>query len=119
MPARIIIVHDDPEFLAGACRALKDDGHDSVIGFSDSMAALSALRAAKTVDVLITGTEFPPGKPNGISLALLTKRLRPAVKILFVAPPEHQEHADGLGEFLPSPISIPYLTTIVRGLSRA
>jgi hypothetical protein len=80
------------------------------------MAALSALEVAETIELLITGTRFPQGKPNGISLALITRRMRPNVKILFAAPPEDQEHADGLGEFLPAPVSIPYLIAVVRGL---
>jgi hypothetical protein len=82
------------------------------------MAALLALEGAESVELLITGMHFPEGKPNGISLALITRRMRPTVKILFAAPPEDQKHADGLGEFLPAPVSIPYLITIVRGLLR-
>ncbi|HEX4113542.1 MAG TPA: hypothetical protein VH020_13500 [Stellaceae bacterium] len=116
MPARIVVVHDDPEFLQSVCNALQFDGHDSVAGLSDSLMALSALEVAESVDLLITGMHFPQGKPNGISLALIARRMRPNVKILFAAPPEDQKHADGLGEFLPAPVSIPYLIAIVRGL---
>jgi two-component SAPR family response regulator len=116
VPARIVVVHSDSEFLESVSNALQRDGHDSVVSLSDSMAALSAMEFAETVELLITGTNFQEGKPNGISLALVARRMRPNVKILFAAPPEDQKHADGLGEFLPAPVSIPYLIAVVRGL---
>ena len=116
MPAHIVVVHDDPKFVASVCRALQDDGHDRVTALSDSMVALSVLEVAKALEVLITGTRFPPGKPTGISLALLTRRNRPNVKIRFVAPAEDQKHAARACRIFPAPVNIPYLVTIVRGL---
>ncbi|MGH6990071.1 MAG: hypothetical protein ACREFD_14135 [Stellaceae bacterium] len=115
MPARIVVVHDDPDFVETVRTSLQLENYD-VIAFTDTLAALKALEAARLTDILITGTRFPAGTPNGVSLALMARYKRPNVKILVAAAPEHQEHADGIGEILPYPVDIPYLLTIVRGL---
>ena len=52
------------------------------------MAALDALENAQRVEVLITRVRFPPGKPNGIALALMARHKRPGIKVLFTARPE-------------------------------
>ena len=41
------------------------------------MTALSALENADRADVLITRLTFPPGNPNGVSLALMARAKRP------------------------------------------
>jgi DNA-binding NtrC family response regulator len=102
MPARIVVVHDDPEFVENTRAALLAAGHD-VRTFSDTMSALKALEAAQRLEVLITRVIFPAGQQNGVSLALMARRMRPGVKILFVALPETELHTEGVGEFLPAP----------------
>jgi hypothetical protein len=47
--------------------------------------------------------------PNGLSLVNMTRRRLPGIKVLFMARPEHQEHALGIGEFMAYPVSIPEL----------
>ena len=81
---RIVVVHDDPEFLALTVNALRDDGHDTA-AFSVTMSALDALDAASSCEVLITRVQFPPGQPHGVSLALMARNKRPGIKILFAA----------------------------------
>jgi DNA-binding NtrC family response regulator len=102
MPARIVVVHDDPEFIDGTMAALVAAGHD-VRAFTDTMSALKALERAQRVEVLVTRVVFPPGQPNGVSLALMAKLKRPGMKVLFAAQHETREHTEGLGEFLPAP----------------
>jgi DNA-binding NtrC family response regulator len=67
MPARIVVAHDDPEFVGDTVTALWDAGYE-VVSFADSMSALDALEAAQHVEMLITRVLFPEGTPNGVTL---------------------------------------------------
>jgi DNA-binding NtrC family response regulator len=104
MPARIVIVHSEEEFLGQLSVALKEAGHE-VAAFVDSMAALAALDHARTVEILITRAEFPAGQPNGVALALMARTKRPGIQVIFVALPQHAGVAEGLGAFLPMPVN--------------
>ena len=113
MPARIVLVHDDPTFVASTVAALEAAGH-GVTSFSDTMTATDALRAAQRIELLITRVMFPAGQPNGVSLARMTRVKRPGVKVLFVASPERQEHTEGVGELLPTPVTTAQVVEMVR-----
>jgi DNA-binding NtrC family response regulator len=102
MPARILVVHDDPGFTERTAAALVAAGHD-VSAFTSSMSAIKALEAAQQIEVLVTRVVFPEGQPNGVALALMAKMKKPGVKVLFAALPETQAHTEGVGEFLPAP----------------
>ena len=99
MSARIVLAHDDPEFVHNTVPALRAAGYD-VIAFADSMSGLTALEAAHRVEVLITRVLFPEGQPNGVSLGLMARLKRPGLKVLYVARPGYQEHTEGVGEVL-------------------
>jgi DNA-binding response OmpR family regulator len=117
MPARVILVHDDPEVLEPATAALRVAGHD-VAAFADSMAAISALEDARVAELLITRVRFPLGTPNGVSLARMARIKRPGIKVLFAALPEMEEHAGDLGEFMPMPVDMSELVaTVTRVLA--
>jgi DNA-binding NtrC family response regulator len=118
MPARIVVVYDEPACLDEAVSALSLAGHDPV-GFTDTMAALRALDAPQQVSLLITRMRFPPGRPQGISLARVLKTKRPELKILFTAQPELAEHAEGIGEFLALPVSMTALVATVDRILRS
>ncbi len=62
---RIVLVHDDPQFVA------KD-----VAAYNSSFAALDALKAAQTVDQFIT----PVASPHGVSLVMMAKRKKPNLR---------------------------------------
>ena len=79
MPARIVVVHDDPEFVDQLQSALRRAGRD-VAAFADLMDALAALDAAQRIEVLITRMQFPPGKPNGLALARMARHKRPGIR---------------------------------------
>lgn len=70
------------------------------------MAALTAPEAAQQVEVLVTRVRYAPGKPNGIALALMARRKRPGIRMLFAVLPEFEVNAAGLGEFLAMPVSV-------------
>jgi DNA-binding NtrC family response regulator len=57
MPARIVLVHDDPKFRECAVTALQDAGHE-VRAFSGSMEAIDALDGAARIELLITRVTF-------------------------------------------------------------
>jgi DNA-binding NtrC family response regulator len=116
MPARIVLVHDDTDFLVRAAAAIRAAGYD-IVAFEGSMAALEALGgAAKNVELLITRVNFSLGSPHGVSLAMMAHRKIPNLKVLFLARPEQQEHATGIGEFMPVPVTIPELVDRVSAM---
>lgn len=105
MPATVVIVHDDSTLAAQTKAALEQKGLDVAV-FSDPMAALPALEHARSADLLITRVNFGPGRPHGVSLALMARSRRPKIKVLFVTRPENRQHTEGLGELLPAPASV-------------
>jgi DNA-binding NtrC family response regulator len=115
MPALIVLVHDDVRFRDEATLALQATGLE-VMAFSGSMAALTALESAKTVELLITRVSFPAGTPNGISLALVARAKRPGLKVLFTSKPETQEFIGDIGTHMPTPVTIPELVAAAMGL---
>jgi DNA-binding NtrC family response regulator len=106
MPARIVIVHDDPETREPLAEALTLAGLD-VAKFHDATTALEALREARTVEVLITRVRFGRGKPHGLALVIHTRKRRPDVKVIFAGSPrsieavKHSAHG-----FMPTPIDV-------------
>ncbi|HME20527.1 MAG TPA: hypothetical protein VKI44_04060 [Acetobacteraceae bacterium] len=73
MPARVVVVHDDPEFVARTATGLRVAGYD-VATFTDTLAATDALdKAERIVEVLITRVLFPKGQPHGVALALMAR----------------------------------------------
>jgi hypothetical protein len=108
LPARIVLVHDDAEFVAQAVTALRAEGWDTK-GYATSAGAILALDEALLIELLITKIEFDAGTPHGISLALMARTKRPAIRVLFTADPELKKHTEGIGELLPPSISVPEL----------
>ena len=103
MPARIVVVHDEPAFVEPLATGLTTVGYD-VATFNDSLLAWNALEAANKVELLITRIRFPPGKPHGVALAKRACANRPGVRVLFVALPEFECYTEDLGVFPAMPI---------------
>ena len=112
MPARIVVVHDDREFARSLVRHL-DPG---VAWFDDPTQALALLKAARTVEFLITRLAFGNGQSVGLSLARVTRAVRPGLRVIFTGSPDHRDSARGLGEFLSEPISAREVGMIVEWL---
>ena len=115
MPAQIVLVHDDKNFLEEVAAAFAAVGHD-IAAFERSMTALSALERAARADVLITRLTFPPGNPNGVSLTLMARVKWPGIKVLFAGREQMRAYTEGVGEFLPSPINVSELVETVTRL---
>jgi DNA-binding NtrC family response regulator len=115
MPAQVVLVHNVTKFALEASAALRRAGYRVAV-FTDPVKALDALDRAQTVEVLITRVNFPPGKPNGVSLALMTRYRRPNVRVIFTARAEMARHTQDIGELVPAPVSIPELVGVVSRL---
>jgi DNA-binding response OmpR family regulator len=102
MVARIVFVHDDPEFNERGTIALRAAGYD-VASFTDPMLALDALDEARTVELLITRIILPAGKPDGLALSRMARLRRPQIHILLMATAEAKHLTRGWGEYLPLP----------------
>ena len=94
MPARIVVVHDDFDFVQSVVASLQAAGYDTV-AFSDSMSGIDALEHPKRIELLITRVRFPAGTPNGEALARMARLKRPGIKVLFTSFPEVRQHTDG------------------------
>lgn len=113
MPAKIVVVHDDVEFTEALGQKLGKD----VAWFTDPVAALTALEAARTVRFLITRLQFTDSQPVGLSLARLARQARPDVRVVFTGHPQHQDYARGLGEFIAEPVSATHVGMVIEWLS--
>jgi hypothetical protein len=113
MPARYVVVHDDPEFTA----ALADKLGRNVAWFSDPVKALTALESARTVAFLITRLQFADAQPVGLSLARLARAARPDVRVVFTGLPDHRDYARGLGEFIAEPVNATHVGMVIEWLS--
>jgi DNA-binding NtrC family response regulator len=115
LPAAVVVVHDERNFRDLAVVALRAAFLEA-IGFEDPLAALDAIEVGSRVRVLVTRVDFGPGKPNGIALARMIRVKRPGTKVVFVAREEYAAHAEGLGVFLPMPLTNPDI--LVATISR-
>jgi len=119
VPARILLVFDDEQFLASAVARLRDAGHDAA-GVLDPMSALAAMSRAHNVELLVTRIAFTPGQPHGVALALMARHNRAyprcELKVLFIARAEYRDAAVGIGEFMELPIAIPDLVAAANRL---
>jgi DNA-binding NtrC family response regulator len=113
MPARIVVVHDEPTFRDPLVASLKASGHD-VAAFDDVTSAWNSLTAAERIEILVTRVDFGPGKPHGIALAHSARMRRPTIRVLIVARPEYAEDAAGVGLFLPYPVDAPTVAETVE-----
>ncbi len=86
MPAPIVLAHDDRNYVATTSAVLTEAGYE-VASFTDSFAALKALEAAETAELLIVRVQMPLGMPTGFPLALLAKQRPKGIKLLFLADP--------------------------------
>ena len=112
MPAKIVLVHDDQDLISGLRGKCEGRGQ-SCAAFTDPIAALDALSTATLAELLVTGVQFPAGRPHGVALARMARLRRPDIKVLFISPPEYIEHVDDLGEFILFPTDIPTIMTAI------
>jgi hypothetical protein len=110
MPARFVLVHDDPWFTNSLMKQLGSD----LAWFEDPILALKALESAKTVEFLLTRLQFADRQPLGLSLARLARTARPDVRVIFTGALSHRDYARGLGEFIPEPVEAVHVAMIIE-----
>jgi DNA-binding NtrC family response regulator len=115
VPARIVVVFDDTEFSGELAAQLRTEGNDTAT-FPDPLVAWDALEAAALIEVLVTRVEFPPGRSNGVSLALMARSKRPGIRVLFLALPKYAEAVEGVGAFMALPASVEEVAEAVKRL---
>jgi DNA-binding NtrC family response regulator len=105
VPARVVLVHDDPLFRDPLATALRSAGHQIAM-FADPLAAWDALEAAQRTELLITRVQFQPGRSNGIALARMARSKGPGIRIVFTALPEFASEVDEKDTFLAMPVAV-------------
>jgi CheY-like chemotaxis protein len=79
----ILVVEDDPEVRDLVADLLEDLGYRTLVAASGA-AALSLLRADRTIDVVFTDLVMP-GPLDGLALAEEARRICPEIKIVFTS----------------------------------
>jgi FixJ family two-component response regulator len=100
MPAPVIVVHDEDDVRQSTVDALLAAGHECV-GFVDPMTALDAIEDNTRVRVLVTRVDFGEGKLSGLALSRMLLVKRAGISTVFIARPEYERLAEGVGVFLP------------------
>jgi PAS domain S-box-containing protein len=78
----VLVVDDEPMVRMLAAEVLREQGY-TVLEAEEGAAGLDLLRSRRPVDLLITDVGLPGGM-NGRQLADAARRLRPALKVLFI-----------------------------------
>jgi CheY-like chemotaxis protein len=105
MPARIVVVLDDPGFSDRIASVFNGASYDAV-AVVDPQVAIDALRRTAHIELLITCPEFAPGQPTGISVVRTARMERPYVKALFIGRSELAIYVQSLGTFLATPVTV-------------
>jgi hypothetical protein len=114
MPARIVIVHDDAALVLPLLARFGSEA----VAFQNPITALTILRNVRTIEVLICRLQFTNQQPIGVSLARMILMARPALRIVFTGRPDYRHHVQGLGEFVPEPVTSAHVAVMVEWLSR-
>jgi DNA-binding NtrC family response regulator len=110
----IVLVHSDPEFSLAFATALQGHGYRTQT-FVDPLAAWDICRGSRMA-LLVTQVEFPPGRSNGISLALMTRSKHSGARVLFIGLPEHVADTNGIGNFVTIPVDIQATVDLIARL---
>jgi CheY-like chemotaxis protein len=117
MPARILVVDDEPMVRALITRALADDGHE-VVAVANGRAALDAARGAEVGFDLIVTNNYMPGL-TGPELAARVRQDFPELPILHVDDIVRRGRIERLPTNIPTiykPFSVATLRESVRRL---
>jgi hypothetical protein len=98
MPPRVVVLYDEPDFAGQLASALRLAGY-SVDAFIGPVAEWQVIARLQQADVLITGVEYPPGRSNGVIVALRVGN-HPDIHLLVAGEPKGAERADRAGAVL-------------------
>jgi hypothetical protein len=101
--ARVVVILRDRVLADVTVSMLLAHGIQA-IAFARPTAALEELEHSRATDVLVTSADFQPGYPKGISLARVTRRRHPLLKVIFVDRQQVAEDVAGeSNNFVPTP----------------
>jgi DNA-binding NtrC family response regulator len=111
-----ILLVDDDQALCGVINDYLTEADFEVICVHDSMTALGLLESERKIDLLLTDIAMPEGMPHGVSLALMARRHRQYVEVLFITGhPDLLEAAGELpGRAFVKPVDLAELTEEIR-----
>jgi DNA-binding response OmpR family regulator len=111
--ARILVVEDDPSVSAYVCAILRGAGYDVAAASDLEQATVAAADAP--LDVLLS--DIVLGRVDGLDVADAVRRLRPAVRTLFMSGYARLRYADGADDpVLAKPFEAPELLRRVERL---
>jgi DNA-binding NtrC family response regulator len=114
MGDRILVFHNDLEYLSSTEAALRAAGFE-VVALDDSFQAWELLAGSnQRFDVLVTRTAAAQGAPPGLALARLFRMIRPGAPVVITAAPDNAHFAAGLGEVLLAPVTAQDVVAAVR-----
>jgi DNA-binding NtrC family response regulator len=111
---RILLFHNDLEFLASTEAVLGAEGFE-VVAVNDSLAAWEMLSDVdRRFDVLVTRVAGPERSPPGLALARHFRMIRPHSCVIISGTPDDAHFADGVGNVLVAPVSAEDVLNSVR-----
>jgi DNA-binding NtrC family response regulator len=114
MAPHVVVVHDDRAFADQISSALRFHGH-VVTTFEDPVSAWTAVKAAQP-ELLFTRMRFMPDALTGLALARMAITAHPEIRVLFTSVPELAMHAEGIGDFMPTPVGAAEVAAAVMRL---
>jgi DNA-binding NtrC family response regulator len=114
-PTRVLVVDDDPSFVAATAELLTVAGYEPVPAGSYHE-ALDALDREKGLDVLLTDVVLDVG--NGFALGRAARYRNPALKVVFVTGYD-VDMSEATGPVLRKPVTVETLTETIGRPSSA
>jgi DNA-binding NtrC family response regulator len=114
MPARVVVIHDEPEFAGRLVSALRLAGYD-VAAFTDPIETWDVIANVQRAHLLITRVAHPPSRSNGVALALKVLN-QPDIHVLLTGEPRLTKQPDGRSPSTLGSATIPNIVKIARDL---
>jgi CheY-like chemotaxis protein len=108
------MVVDDDELARESVASVLEDLCDQVYQASDGVEGLAVLADHPDISLVVTDIAMP--RLDGVNFAMRARRLRPALKVLFVSGMQQPPASE---EFLPKPFRRGALVSAVRHLLAA
>lgn len=83
MSAHVLVIDDDPAYCRLVRRMLEAAGY-SVATAPDYVEGLAIVESNEPIDLLLTDVNLPTGTPHGISIGMMAKRKRRALKVVYM-----------------------------------
>jgi DNA-binding NtrC family response regulator len=114
MANRILLFHNDLEFLSSAEVTLRAEGFE-VVAVKNGLTAWEMLSDVhRQVDVLVTGVAGSEGSPPGLALARHFRLITPRARVVIADTPDNARLAYGVGHVVVGCVSADDVLKAVR-----